>query len=51
MFKNSALRPHAVTVQVSYTAAGRNSSYLRNIINRGIFGKEKEFITGKKKLI
>jgi hypothetical protein len=36
---------------VSYTTAEINSSYLPNIFKRGIFGKEKEFIIGKKKLI
>jgi len=53
LFKNFAFWLRAITVQVFYTrkTVGRNSSYLQNIINKGIFGTEKEFITGMKKWI
>lgn len=50
MFKEFAFCPHAATVRVSYTIVRRVSDYLLDIINKGIFGTEKEFIFGTKKL-
>ena len=38
-----------MTVNVSYTVVRRNSIFLPKIINKEIFGTEKEFITGTKK--